>query len=433
MRFPSLRSGCKFSRSGERGAAAVQLLVILVPVIFALIGFALDLGILYSIKGELKSASNAMALAAAQQLIGTDSATAGGDAAAQLTINTSSNSGNKYYFGGLPIGQTTGSITSIVTDPAYYATAADAIASGASPASESTSAQAKYVRVQITGQTQLLFWSFIPIVSDRTVTVLATAVAGISAPLCQACSIEPFAVAALNQGDTTDFGFTLGTKYSFTYLCTTSGTVPPPGVLPGATQLLSYILLNRLDQNALVFPDESSQAFRDGAGGLPGNSNSAQACFRVNNTELIWPDAVVNACNASVAPVVSDLLCGLDARFESATPASCSGIVGIDTLSTAYQPDTDPADHDVYTDYTGVGRRIITIPIVDALSSSASMTVLGFRQFLLIPNQGALNINPADANGRFIAMYIGSVAPVKQGRFDGCQQTAGPGKVVLHQ
>jgi hypothetical protein len=61
------------------------------------------------------------------------------------------------------------------------------------------------------------------------------------------------------------------------------------------------------------------------------------------------------------------------------------------------------------------------------------MTILGFRQFLVIPGQGATVINPADANGRFVAMYIGSVAPLKQGRFDGCQQTAGPGKVVLHQ
>ncbi len=57
------------------------------------------------------------------------------------------------------------------------------------------------------------------------------------------------------------------------------------------------------------------------------------------------------------------------------------------------------------------------------------MTVIGFRQFLL----NWRVINPADLNGRFLAIYIGSVAPVKQGRFDGCQQTAGPGKVVLHQ
>ena len=48
------------SRSGERGAAAVQMLVILVPVLFGLIGFAVDLGILYSVKGELKAGANAL-------------------------------------------------------------------------------------------------------------------------------------------------------------------------------------------------------------------------------------------------------------------------------------------------------------------------------------------------------------------------------------
>jgi Flp pilus assembly protein TadG len=91
------------SRSSERGAAAIQLAVILVPVVLALLGFALDLGILYSVKGELKAGANAMALAAAQQLIGTDTATAGASAAGQLTIENSSSFGNKYYFHGLPI------------------------------------------------------------------------------------------------------------------------------------------------------------------------------------------------------------------------------------------------------------------------------------------------------------------------------------------
>ena len=52
---------------------------------------------------------------------------------------------------------------------------------------------------------------------------------------------------------------------------------------------------------------------------------------------------------------------------------------------------------------------------------------LGFRQFLVMAS------NPTDSLGRFEAMYIGSVAPVKQGRFDGCQLSSGPGKVVLHQ
>jgi Flp pilus assembly protein TadG len=430
MKFQSRTASRKPTK---RGAAAVYVLITLVPVLFALIGFAVDLGILYSVKGELKAGATSMALAAAQQLIGTDTATDAATTAAQLTIENSSGFGNKYYFHGLPIGQNTGAVVSTVSDPAYFATAADAIASGSSPVDGVAGSAARYVRVTLTGQTQLLFWSFLPIVSDRNVSVLATAVAGISAPLCQACGIEPFAVAALNPTDTTDFGFTVATKYSLTYLCNVVGGAGQPAVLSGASRSISYVLLNRLDPNATVFADEASQAFRDGAGGVPGSTDTAQACFRINNTEAIWPSAVVNACNVIVAPVITSAMCGLDTRFESTSPAACAGVPGIDTLSTIYQPDTDATDHDAYTDYTGNGRRVITIPIVDTIGGAANMTVLGFRQFLVIPNQGALSINPADQFGRFIAMYIGSVVPLKQGRFDGCQQTAGPGKVVLHQ
>ena len=422
-------------KRGQRGAATVYLLVLMVPVLFGLIGFAVDLGMLYSIKGELKAGAGAMALAAAQQLIGTDTATAGANTGIQVT-------GNNYYFYGLPIGKNSGSVSSTISDPGFYATLADALASGSNGGNESGSAQAKYVRVTVTGQFPLLFWGFLPNTSgSRNVTVLATAVAGISAPLCQACGIEPFALAAINQGDTADFGFTPGTKYSLGYLCTVGNNIPPPAPLPGSSQLISYLLLNRFDPNSVAFPDEGSQAFQDGAGGLPGNMSSAAcptgqscACFRINNAETIWPSAIVNSCGASqVAPVVTDALCGVDARFESTPSTACGGIQSIDTLSSIYQPDTDPNDYDTYTDYTGNGRRLVTVPIVDTLNGAGSMTVLGFRQFLLIPNQGEFNINPGDPFGRFIAMYVGTVAPVPQGRFDGCQQTAGPGKVVLHQ
>jgi hypothetical protein len=64
--------------------------------------------------------------------------------------------------------------------------------------------------------------------------------------------------------------------------------------------------------------------------------------------------------------------------------------------------------------------------------------VLGFRQFFLEPNPDGTFLNPAEQNGRFVAQYIGSPVPLKQGFFDdrfalGCSLTAGPGKVVLHQ
>lgn len=421
---------CK--RKSQRGATALQIVVILVPVLFGLIGFAIDLGIIYVAKGELKTAANSMALAAAQQLIGTDAATGAATAAAQLTVQNGANVGNKYDFNGLAIGQTNGTLESTVPPPAYYSTAASAIAAaGNGGMGGAGGAQAKYVVSTVTGQIPLIFWNFLPIVTNRNITVVASAVAGISAPLCTACGIEPFAVAAVDQADTTDFGYVLNELYSFTYLCT--GTPAPP-ILTGAAQEINYVLLNRLDPNAVNFPSEDSQLFRAGAGGLPGNTNSAVACFFVNNTELIWANAAPVACSAAApAADVTDALCGLDTRFETPTTSVCQTIAGFDTLSTSYAPDTDLNTYTTYTDYTGDGRRIITIPVVDAISATGNMTVLGFRQFLVMPNSGVTALSPDDQYGRFLAMYIGSVAPVKQGRFDGCTQTAGPGKVVLHQ
>src|SRR5580698_9259796 len=90
--------------SSQRGSAAIWLALILVPVILGLLGFALDLGMLYSAKGELKTAASAMALANAQNLIGTDTATAAAQAAGLLTIQNSGVPGNRYNFQGLPIG-----------------------------------------------------------------------------------------------------------------------------------------------------------------------------------------------------------------------------------------------------------------------------------------------------------------------------------------
>lgn len=425
-RFPIVKT------RSERGATAVQIVVILVPVLFGLIGFAVDLGVMYVVKGELKAAANSMAIAAAQQLIGTDVATDAASAAAQLTVQNGANLGNKYDFNGLPIGQETNNLLSTSPPPGYFSTAADALAAGGNGGVGAVGgSQAKYAVATITGQVPLIFWNFLPIVNSRNVAVAATAIAGISAPLCTACGIEPFAVNAIDQTDTVNFGYTLNELYSFTYLCT-GAPVPPP--LAGSAQELSYVLLNRLDPNATVFPAEESQAFRDGAGGLPGNTNGAIACFTINNTELIWANAAPVACSAAApAAVVTDALCGLDSRFEASTNPACQAIAGFDVLSTIYPADTDLNFYTVYTDYAGDGRRIITIPIVDAISPTAEMTVLGFRQFLVMPAQGGLAINPDDPNGRFVGMYIGSVAPVKQGRFDGCQQTSGPGKVVLHQ
>ena len=97
---------------------------------------------------------------------------------------------------------------------------------------------------------------------------------------------------------------------------------------------------------------------------------------------------------------------------------------------------------DIYSSYTGNGRRVITVTVVDALAPNTAtpMTVLGFRQFLVQPNPDGTFFDPSDANGRFVATYIGSPMPVRQGYVDdrfgqSCPApvSSGPGKVVLHR
>jgi hypothetical protein len=161
---------------------------------------------------------------------------------------------------------------------------------------------------------------------------------------------------------------------------------------------------------------------------------AAKACISVNTQEQIWASATPLACATnSVPPPVQSFLCGVAMRFDSAVPGTCVNIPESDTLASAYTPDTDITELDDYAAYTGNGRRIITIPIVDALATDGTMTVLGFRQFLVEPTAGDINISPTDQYGRFAALYIGSAAPLRQGAFGSCGITAGPGKVVLHQ
>jgi hypothetical protein len=114
-------------------------------------------------------------------------------------------------------------------------------------------------------------------------------------------------------------------------------------------------------------------------------------------------------------------------------PAACESITDVATLATLRPADTDLTDHTDYASYTGNGRRVITVAVVETLINSG-MTVLGFRQFLIDPLLNNTTISPIDPSGRFPVIYLGSVVPVRQGRFDGnCGATSGPGKVVLYR
>jgi Flp pilus assembly protein TadG len=428
---------------------SIQLAVIMVPVLFGMMGFAIDLGRLYLVRGELNHAAEAAALAAAAQLIGTSGSLDHASTVAQLTIAQ-----NKYNFGSLTPGEGGGNLTSTVSDPAYFATVA--AATGTDPnGAQPDGTTARHVQISVTADAPLLFWSLLSLGVSRKTPIAAQALAGVSAPLCTACGIEPFAIAAKDTSDLVNFG--LGdpadsVNYTFYYNCT--GTTPT--FLPNSGQSAAYTIINRYDAGDTTVPDETDQLFRYGAGGLlssttpnPTGSTVPLGCVGAGDaSEAVWNGplytAVPQMCSAALPQVAAAALCGLFTRVDNTTlPSACAtAVTDYASLAAATPVDTDPGTtQDVYSSYNGNGRRVLTVPVVDALppNSTTPMTVLGFRQFLLQPAPDGTPFNPSDSNGRFVATYIGSPMPLKQGNIDdrlgfgACPVSSGPGKVVLHQ
>ncbi|HUQ94302.1 MAG TPA: pilus assembly protein TadG-related protein [Bryobacteraceae bacterium] len=413
----------------------MQILVLLVPVFFGLMGFAVDLGRMYLIRGELRTAAEGMALASASRLIGTDASTVDAGSASRLLVETGSGYGNKYDFGSLTIGESNGFLNSEIAEPSYWGTAGEAIGDGnvTSGNSEVGGSLAKHVRIELMGEAPLIFWRFLSLGQEGKVAVRVRSAAGVSAPLCTACGTEPIAIAPLDATDTTNFGFTTNQRYTFGYSCTGN---PIPQPIAGAAPRLPYVILNRSNDQLTVLADDSQQLYRAGAQGLIPSTTQARACFSVNTTESVWANATALPCNANVVQTtVTAYLCGLASRMDNSQAQGCTNIPDVDTLTTLYQPDTDLTDLDDYAGYTGNTRRILTVAIVDLIDATATgaMTVLGFRQFLLAPVANTAGIAPNDANGRYVALYLGSVMPLKQGRMGDCQISSGPGKVVLHR
>ena len=408
------------------------MLVLMTAVLFGFMGFAVDLGRLYMIRAELKSGANAMALAAAAQLNGTSAAEGAASTAAQTARASSGGFQLRWDFGGIPVGGSAGNTGSVVEEPEFFETAEGAIGGDTGGGSTATgTAPMRHVRLSVTAEAPLVFWRFLAQGQQGTTPIRVQAAAGVSAPLCTACGIESIAIAAPDASDTENFGLVPGTRYTLGQQCT---GVPNPQPLAPATQRLPYLLINRVNDQATTFADESTQALRIGAGGLPGTTIEALSCVSVNAVEAVWTAATPVQCNpARVAAQVTAFLCGLASRFETGTFSGCESVPEIDAAITGYPIDTDVADVEDYAAYTGNGRRVLTIVVVEAITDPAALVVLGFRQFLLEPGANQTNIAPLDTNGRFNALYIGSVSPVKQGRFSGCSLAAGPGKVVLHQ
>ena len=156
---------------------SLQLVIILVGVLLGLMGFAVDLGRLYSSRAELQSAANAIAMAEAAKLIGTTAALSTADHAGKVTYENQTTFGNKYDFGGYQIGQDNGVVNSEAPTKTYFDTIASALGLEGATGGEADGSTAKYVKVQVKGESQLIFWSFLPAAQDRKLNLIAQAVA----------------------------------------------------------------------------------------------------------------------------------------------------------------------------------------------------------------------------------------------------------------
>lgn len=420
----------------RRGATTLQMLVILVPVLLGFAGFAVDLGRLYMIRGELKAAADAMALAGAAQLIGTGDADARATDAIEAARREANGVQNRYDYGGLPVGETSGSLTSTV-EPAFFGDLASA--TGGDGAPPVTVRQNRYARVTVTADAPLVFFRLLVIGQEGRAPVRVQSVAGVSAPLCTACGIEPMVVSALNPEDSEHFGFVPETRYTFGYVCTGPNQPQP---LAGAVQRIPFLLFDRFSNTPAGTPEAA--AVRAGAGGLPltgGSSGCIRASF-VSATEeaalFVQPLACAPPGNvAQLSGPVRPFVCGLSARLEEGGAAGCEA-ADVPGNAPGYLPDTFLDAIDEYASYTGNTRRIITVAVVREAVASAPTTVevLGFRQFLLDPN-----LLPSDQNVRFNALYLGYPMPLRFGSIataadaggNVCAVNYGPGKVVLHQ
>ena len=283
-------------------------------------GFAVDLGRLYLIRGELKTAANAMALAAAQRLNGTDQSLESATAAARLAIANADGFGNKYDFGGVVIGEGSGRLVSVVNDPTYFETlsAATGTEGGGGAASSAT---ARHVRVSVLSDAPLIFWGFLSLGMERKTPIAGTAVAGMSAPLCTACGIEPIAVAALDPADTTNFGFTVDQRYTLGYMCNGN---PHANRISRRDAAYSLSAAQPPQRGSHIVSGRGVAVVPDGRIGLPPSTTPARACFTINAAETIWATAQPTPCAQNALPQpAANFVCGVASRFDTIPPTAC--------------------------------------------------------------------------------------------------------------
>jgi Flp pilus assembly protein TadG len=332
-------------------------------VLFGMLGLAFDLGHMFIIKNELQMFVDASAMAAIQQMDGTQGGIQNANSAAS-SGPLGASAPNQYDFGSKAISNVT----------ATYATSFNGTYDNYATASTNATNNYRFIQVTANADMPLYFLPAVPGI-PTSLSVSASATAGQSAQNSVTNgNLEPFMPDAHNAANTSNFGFVAGTKYTLKW-----GN--------GGTTCAGDIGWND--------PNPSSQhGFMD-LGQGNGNSALTQA--------IVWggyPNADSTPSSLSTGTVLSGV------------PGN-RGTQIFNALNTRAQQDTDTTST-TYSQYqssgTGNGRRVVIMPIGDPSTWSGNGNgtekVIGFAAFFLDPsysgNSGAVcatYIGPASLNG----------------------------------
>src|SRR2546427_7997851 len=182
-----------------------------------LLVMAVDVGRFYVIQGELQTAADAAALAAATHLVGTMSGTVQADQQWNASFDSTTGNDNRFNLGLNRI--LFSSNLAAQTTVLYFSSVADAIGNtgGLTGAGIDwgSGAYPKYARVQISAQAPILFAPFLNRSPGSLPTVTVSAIAGLSAPLCAASGIDDLAIVDPSMGaDSDHFGLIPGDYYT---------------------------------------------------------------------------------------------------------------------------------------------------------------------------------------------------------------------------
>jgi Flp pilus assembly protein TadG len=439
---------------------SVYLALLLTFMLFSLLVMAIDVGRLYMVQGELQTAVDAAALAAATRLNGNYCATLYADnqmlASFDSTVSPLSGTANDNRFN-MRLYQISPNSDVPATPASYYSLLADAQAAS-NPVTDGPSA--RYVRVELSVAMPVIFTRFLSLTRPATQPVAVAGIAGISSAVCTACQIDPLAVTAVDGKDPLDYGFQRGSYYTM-YLSASQRppgrgcAVPPAPLDAGDAGLAEYRILNHYPTGPAT--DADGQAFSLGAAPMaktspPDVDPPVPGCvsISVDSSEQLNPNFTTTAPCGTATQLGVDFLCGLNTRFlDSATLAGdrvCSQVPGIETLAPLYGNDVDPGAADGLQDYAagycGNQRRVLTVAVLDPDLLPDLLVVLNFRQFLVENAAGLLGLDVSGTSAppylaALRAQYIGYPAPIASGTVGGAcitsnPQLAGPGRPVLH-